>query len=93
VLARAARHPDAEVVKEAVRAAAGLPGAAAARLLLDAAAHARWDVRRAAAAALAARGDRALLEPVRRLAAAEEDPLVAEALHGALEALGTGRSP
>jgi HEAT repeat protein len=81
VLARAARHPDAEVAKEAVLAAAAVPGPAAAELLLAAAAHRRWDVRRAAAGALGARGERSLVDAVRRLAAAEEDPLVADALH------------
>jgi len=81
VLARAARHPDPEVVKEAVLAAAAVPGPAAANLLLAAAAHRRWDVRRAAASALGARGERSLVDAVRRLASAEEDPLVADALH------------
>ncbi|HEX9287955.1 MAG TPA: HEAT repeat domain-containing protein, partial [Anaeromyxobacteraceae bacterium] len=87
VLARAARHSDSEVVKEAVLAAAGIPGAAAADLLLAAAAHPRWDVRRAAASALGARGDRALLAALWQLAACEADPLVAEALDGALRRL------
>ena len=80
VLARAARHSDPEVVKEAVLAAAAVPGPAAADLLLAAAAHRRWDVRRAAASALGARGERSLVDAVRRLASAEEDPLVADAL-------------
>jgi HEAT repeat protein len=88
VLRRAARHPDPEVAKEAVLAAALVPGSAAAELLVAAAAHPRWDVRRAAARALAARGDRALVDAVRSLAAQEADPLVAEALHEALAALG-----
>jgi HEAT repeat protein len=91
VLARAARHPDPEVVKEAVAAAARVPGPAGAGLLLAAAAHPRWDVRRAAAEALGERGDGALLDSVRRLARSEEDALVAEALASAarrLEACG-----
>jgi len=87
VLARAARHGDPEVVKQAVQAAAALPGPAAAGLLLAAGAHPRWDVRRAAARALGERGDRSLLDAIRRLGAAEEDPLVAEALNAALRLL------
>jgi HEAT repeat protein len=87
ILERAARHADPEVVKEAVAAAARLPGAAGAGLLLTAATHPRWDVRRAAARAIGQRGDRALLEPARRLGAAEDDPLVAEALAAAVDQL------
>ncbi|BDG06936.1 HEAT repeat domain-containing protein [Anaeromyxobacter paludicola] len=85
VLESAARHPDPEVVKEAVAAAAAAPGGAP--LLLAAAAHPRWDVRRAAARAISQRGDEALLEPLRRLARAEEDGLVAEAFAEAVQAL------
>jgi HEAT repeat protein len=87
LLEHASRHPDPEVVKEAVWAAAGVPAAAAAAVLVAAAAHARWDVRRAAAQAIAARGDRSLLETVRRLGAAEEDPMAAEAFADAGRAL------
>ncbi|HZZ86039.1 MAG TPA: HEAT repeat domain-containing protein [Anaeromyxobacteraceae bacterium] len=87
VLEPAARHRDPEVVKEAVAAAGALPGAAAARLLLTAASHPRWDVRRAAARALGQRGERALLEPLRGLSAGEEDGLVAEAFAEAVHAL------
>ncbi len=87
VLERAARHPDPEVVKEAVWAAAGLSAGNASELLLAAARHARWDVRRTAAQAMAARGDRSLLETVRQLAAAEEDPMAAEAFADAICAL------
>jgi hypothetical protein len=60
-------------------------------LVRAAGAHARWDVRRAAARASAARGDPALLDPARRLAAGERDPLVTEALRDAIGAL-EGRS-
>ncbi|GEJ56184.1 HEAT repeat domain-containing protein [Anaeromyxobacter diazotrophicus] len=87
VLANALAHPDAEVVKEAVRAAAAVPGAAVTGMLLAAASHRRWDVRRAAAAALGARAEPGLAEPVRRLAQAEQDPLVAEGLRAALRRL------
>lgn len=86
-LGRALAHPDAEVVKEAVRAAAGLPGPEADALLLAAARHGRWDVRRAAAGALRARRDPGLAAAVRRLAAEEQDPLVADALRAAVERL------
>jgi HEAT repeat protein len=87
VLARAAGHPDPEVVKEAVAAAARLPARAAAELLLSAAGHARWDVRRAAARALATRGEPGLARAVRRLLESEQDPMVVEALGEALRAL------
>jgi HEAT repeat protein len=87
VLERAVRHPDPEVVKEAVAAAVAVPGGAGASLLLTTAAHPRWDVRRAAAHAIARRGDPLLLDPARRLAAAEEDPLVSDALAEAIRAL------
>ncbi len=87
VLARAARHPDPEVVKEVVLAAAAKREPAATELLLEAARHPRWDVRRTAARTLGARGDGALLGPLRRLAAAELDPLASEALRQAIRAL------
>jgi HEAT repeat protein len=87
ILARAVQHADAEVVKEAVRAAATVPGVVAADLLLRAAAHRRWDVRRAAAVALGFREDAALVDPVRQLAGSEQDPLVAEALRAAMRRL------
>jgi HEAT repeat protein len=87
VLERAVRHPDPEVVKEVVAAAVALPGAAGASLLLTSAAHPRWDVRRAAAHAIARRGDRQLLDAARCIAAGEEDPLVSEALVEAIRSL------
>jgi HEAT repeat protein len=87
VLSSAARHPDPEVVKEAVRAASTLPGSAAADLLVAAAAHPRWDVRRAAASAIGARGDPALLDALRRLAVSEQDALVSQAIDAARRAL------
>jgi HEAT repeat protein len=90
ILERAARHADPEVVKEAVSAAARIPGPAGAGLLLTAATHPRWDVRRAAARAIGGRGDPSLLEPTRRLGAAENDPLVAEALAEAVRLLSPG---
>jgi HEAT repeat protein len=87
VLSSAVHHPDPEVVKEAVTAAALASGPAAAELLLAAARHERWDVRRTAARALAVRADRSLTEAVRALAGREDDPLVSETLWEALRAL------
>jgi HEAT repeat protein len=88
LLLRAAGHCDAEVVKEAVQAAARLPGGEG--VLLRAARHARWDARRAAARAIAARGDRRLLPEVEALCSSECDPLAAEAFEGARRALREG---
>jgi HEAT repeat protein len=88
-LARALLHPDPEVVKEAVLCAARVPGADGERILRAAAASARWDVRRAAARAIAERADPALLDDARRLAAEDPDPLVARAFEEAARALGS----
>lgn len=88
LVARAAAHQDPEVVKEAVLAAALLPGDEGERLVRDAAESPRWDVRSAAASAMAARGDPALGPQAARLAAAEPDPLVARAFADAARALG-----
>lgn len=88
VLERAIVHEDAEVVKEAVLAAARLPGAEGVRLLRGAAASARWDVRRTAARAFAERGDPALRAEAARFAASDPDPLVARAFADAARALG-----
>ncbi len=85
LLSRAAAHPDAEVVKEALQAAVRMPGGEA--VLLLAARHPRWDARRAAARAIAARGDRRLLAEVKALGSSERDPLAAEAFESALRAL------
>jgi len=84
LLQEAARHADPELVKEAVRAASGLPGTRANALLLEAARHPRWDVRRAAAHALSARGEPALVKALRELALEEKDPLVMEELSATL---------
>lgn len=89
-LERVLAHDDPEVVKEAVRAAARLPGAEGARLLRAAAESARWDVRRAAARAMAERRDPALRGDADRLAASDPDPLVARAFADAARALGGG---
>jgi HEAT repeat protein len=86
-IARAAAHPDPEVVKEAVLAAAALPGAEGERILRDAARSPRWDVRRAAARAMAGRTDPTLAAEAARLAAEDPDPLVARAFAEAAQAL------
>lgn len=88
VLRSAAAQRDPEVVKEALLAAARVPGADGERMLREGAASPRWDVRRAAARALADRGDPALREVAERLAAEEPDPLVARAFADAARALG-----
>jgi HEAT repeat protein len=87
-VARAAGHPDAEVVKEAVAIAAVLPGAEGERVLAQAARDPRWDVRLAAAGGLTARADRSLASLAASLADEETDPLVARAFHEAARALG-----
>jgi hypothetical protein len=90
VVARAAGHADPEVVKEAVLAAARVPGAVGERVIREAAASPRWDVRQAAARAIAERGDRGLAAEAARAAAADPDPLVARAFADAARALGAG---
>jgi HEAT repeat protein len=85
ILKEAAAHADPEVVKEAVAAAEAVPGTG--EVLVGAARNARWDVRRAAGRAIAARGERSLLEPLRGIAAGERDPLAAEAFAEAIRVL------
>ena len=87
VVSRAASHPDSEVVKVAVAAAARLPGPEGESLLRKAAAASRWDVRQAAARAMLDRGDPRLRETAAELAAREPDPLVARAFAEAAHAL------
>ena len=87
-IVRAAAHDDPEVVKEAVLAAARLPGPGGEAILRVAASSARWDVRQAAARAMAERGDAALAGEASRLAVGEPDPLVARAFAEAARALG-----
>lgn len=88
VLERTLAHEDPEVVKEAVLAAARVAGDEGLRLLRAAAASPRWDVRRAAARAFAARGDPALRADAARLAASDPDPLVARAFAETARSLG-----
>jgi HEAT repeat protein len=90
VLARACAHPDPEVVKEGVALAGHLPGPEGARLLSAAAAHGRWDVRGAAARAMALRRDPTLREEAVRRAASDPDPMVARAFAEAAVALSGG---
>ena len=85
LLLGAAAHPDPEVVKEAVLAAITHPEADP--VLLGAAVHARWDVRRAAAQAIGERGDRRLLERLEELLRDEKDPIVRDALSDAVRTL------
>ncbi|HEY6005234.1 MAG TPA: HEAT repeat domain-containing protein, partial [Anaeromyxobacter sp.] len=87
-IARAAGHGDPEVVKEAVLAAARLPGPEGEAILRAAASSPRWDVRQAAARAMAERRDPSLAAEASRLATAEPDPLVARAFAEAARALG-----
>jgi HEAT repeat protein len=87
---RAAAHRDPEVVKEAVLAAARLPGPEGERVLRDAAGSERWDVRQTAARAMAERGDRALAAEAAQRAASDPDPLVARAFAEAARVLGEG---
>ena len=90
LLERAASHPDAEVAKEAMAAAARQPGPAAQAILVGGLCHPSWVVRRAAARASAERDDPSLSGALEDLLGVEEDALVVEALSEALRAL---RSP
>jgi hypothetical protein len=67
-----------------------MPGAEAEAIVVAAAGSPHWDVRRAAAAALLARGDPNLANLAGRLAAVEPDPLVARAFAEAAAALRSG---
>jgi HEAT repeat protein len=87
-LERALAHGDPEVVKEAVLGAARVPGAEGQRILREAAASPRWDVRRAAARAFQDRNDPALRADAERLAATDPDPFVARAFAEAARAIG-----
>lgn len=85
VLGAAIKHADPEVLKEAVIAGAALEeGIAVAEAHLD---HPRWDVRVAAARALAAGGGRAQIALVRTALEREADLLARESLQAALEKL------
>jgi HEAT repeat protein len=86
-VARALRQPDSEVVKEAVAAAARLPGDAGTALLREAALSERWDVRHAVARAVAERGDPGMASFALQMASSDGDPLVARAFAAAAEAL------
>jgi HEAT repeat protein len=88
VVERALDHQDPEIVKEAVQAAGRLAGDDGAALLRKGASSGRWDVRHAVARAIGERGDPALADLARSLAAAEADPLVARAFEAAASALG-----
>ncbi len=83
-------HPDPEVTKAVVAAAVQVPGEEGRELLRAALSNQRWDVRLAAAHAIAERGDAALRDEAERAATAEPDPLVARALADAALALSGG---
>ncbi len=91
-LSRGLAHPDPEVAREAVAAAARLPGEAGVALLVEAAGSPRWEVRLAAARAMAGRGEGAVREAAARLAGQEPDALVARAFAEAAQpGAGPGR--
>jgi HEAT repeat protein len=85
VLAKVAGHPDSEVVKQVLTEGASKPEVieAAVRALEDP----RWDVRAAAAQALAVSGGAAHVEALRTARDREADPLAYEALGLALSAI------
>lgn len=91
LLRSALGHPDPEVTKAVVAAAADLPGEDGRALLLAALASSRWDVRLAVAHAVARRGDPSLRDDTAWAAAADPDPMVARALADAALALSGGR--
>ncbi|TPV93838.1 MAG: hypothetical protein B7733_18460 [Myxococcales bacterium FL481] len=83
---------DVEVTKAAARALAYHTPHRATAALIGLFGHDRWDVRRAAALALARRGDRTALEPLRRVSQAEPDALVQQALSEAIASLEKARA-
>jgi len=90
-LERAASHPEAEVVKEAVSRCADADFPEAVGLLCFCAAHSAWDVRRAAAVALAARADPSSLDALQSLLSKEEDNMVAGTLESAIKIIEARR--
>src|SRR5262249_44338293 len=84
LLRSAAGHRDPEVIKEALLGAAASSGGLP--LALSLLAHPRWDVRAAAARALARSADAQSASAIRSALECEQDPLVAEALNEPLEA-------
>ena len=86
VLERALGHQDPEVLKVALACGAHEPGVAERALALLA--HQDWDVRAAAARALAAGSGRPALLPLHQALEREHDPMAREALAQAARALG-----
>jgi len=82
----AIRHRDPEVVKEALLAGAGPEGVSKALELLS---HERWDLRAAAARALAASGRADVAPRLRSALERETDPLAREAMAEAATKLST----
>lgn len=77
------RASDHEVVKAAARGLSRCPAHRATAAVLGLLDHPRWDVRWAAAEALAERGDPTALAPLLRVQAVEPDPLVRQVLSAA----------
>lgn len=77
------RAPDHEIVKAAARGLSRCQSHRATAAVIGLLDHARWDVRWAAAEALAERGDPTALGPMRRQQAVEPDPLVRQVLASA----------
>lgn len=78
---------DEEVLKAVARALAGFPSHRVTAALLGMLAHERWDVRWAAAQALAGRGDVTAVPPLRRYLEREQDDLVRQAIEDAVARL------
>lgn len=81
------RAHDHEIVKAAARGLARRSAHRATAAVLGLLEHPRWDVRWAAAEALAERGDPTALAPLRRVHAVEPDPLVRQVLAAATQRL------
>jgi HEAT repeat protein len=85
LLRQAVKHPDAELVKEALAAGAALPDAVdlATQLL----SHRRWDVRVTAARVLSSSGGADAVPAIKEALRHESDPTARAAMSGALELL------
>jgi HEAT repeat protein len=82
------RASDHEIVKAAARGLSRIKSHRATAAVIGLIDHPRWDVRWAAAEALAERGDPTALAPMRRQQAVEPDPLVRQVLSAATSRLG-----
>lgn len=86
LLRRASEHAHAEVCRAALELAAGRAGGL--ELLRERLRHPRWEVRRAAARVSGRVADASLRDELQARLAADEDPLVIEAVHQAIAAIG-----